>query len=686
MTSSDRRSFLLAGVSLASTAMLSPVIARAASIAPDIRKGTIADVEHVVILMQENRSFDHYFGTMPGVNGFGDRFPIPLPPVQPGEAPRPVWMQRSAEGRMIAPFHLSTRKDFDLMRVMGTPHNWKDAQPAWDDGRMADWPAAKTPRAMGYFQREDIGFQFALAEAFTLCDAYHCSIQAGTNPNRVFLWTGGIDPAGKAGGPVIANSHDNLPHLGGWKDSYHWTSYAERLQAAGIDWRIYQDMADNFTDNPLAGFHAYRSAFAKDAGSDPELLDRALSTHNMDKFRADILAGQLPAVSYMIAPAALSEHPGPSSPAQGAFYTAQVLDALTANPAVWARTALFVMYDENDGFFDHAPPPAPPGRRDDPAWGGSTVSTEGEYHLLPAPGGEDSDLPAYRGRPYGLGPRVPMFVISPWSRGGWINSQTFDHTSVIRFLEQRFGVEEPNITPWRRAVCGDLTSCFDFSQQGAAVAPLPDPAADAQKAAKVGKQPSPNGPDMVMAPVQEPGIRPSRALPYHLEVTEALGSDGITLYFHNAGKAGAVFHVYDRLALDKAPRRYTVTPGQTISGHWAGKAAAYDLWVLGPNGFHRHFAGMTTQSGPSLEWKLNGPSRQLAIHVKQGAAHVTATAEGLSHAPWQGRRGQQHVWDLKASQGWYDFTITSPDAPGYVRRLAGRLENGKDGITDPAKG
>ena len=151
----------------------------------------------------------------------------------------------------------------------------------------------------------------------------------------------------------------------------------------------------------------------------------------------------------MVTPEAYSEHP--NWPANyGAWYVSQILDALTANPKVWSSTVFILMFDENDGFFDHMVPPMPPTTR---AQGLSTVETTHEIF----PGNKD-----YPSGPYGLGVRVPMIVVSPWSKGGWVNSQVFDHTSLIRFVEQRFGVAEPNITPWRRAVAGDLTSVFDF--------------------------------------------------------------------------------------------------------------------------------------------------------------------------------------------------------------------------------
>ncbi|HXV01613.1 MAG TPA: alkaline phosphatase family protein, partial [Caulobacteraceae bacterium] len=137
---------------------LPPAIGRAAAIDADVRSGTIEDVAHVVILMQENRSFDHYFGTMAGVRGFGDRFGAPV--AAGADHVGSIWMQRSdkpgATPSHISPFVLDTVGAFELMRVEGTPHNWVDAQDAWAEGRMDRWPSVKTARAMGHYRREDI--------------------------------------------------------------------------------------------------------------------------------------------------------------------------------------------------------------------------------------------------------------------------------------------------------------------------------------------------------------------------------------------------------------------------------------------------------------------------------------------------------------------------------------------------
>ncbi|MFC0686342.1 phosphocholine-specific phospholipase C [Novosphingobium clariflavum] len=685
MADLTRRSLLGA----AALAGLPAAIARAAAIAPDVRKGTIEDVAHVVILMQENRSFDHYFGTLRGVRGFGDRFPIPLAPID--EKPRRVWDQLDRPGggapRLTQPFHLDTRAAFDVMRVAGTPHTWPDAQAAWDEGRMGNWAEAKTRRAMGHYRREDIPFQFALAETFTLCDAYHCAIQTGTNTNRLFLWTGTNDPEGTHGGPAIGNSHDNFPEQGGAADDYLWATVPERLQSAGIDWRIYQDMADNFTDNPLVGFRAYREA--NRGRGDAALKERALTTQALDRLRADVLAGTLPQVSWIVADAQGSEHPGPSSPAQGALYTAKVLDALTANPRLWARTVLLVMFDENDGFFDHVPPPAPPSRTADGALlGGSTVDLAGEYHRHPAPGEDKIDRPDLRGRPYGLGPRVPMYVVSPWSRGGWVNSQVFDHTSVIRFLEARFGFHEPNISPWRRAICGDLTSAFDFTAPDRdPFAPLPDPAADAARASRITHQPDPAPRPDADGPHQEPGLRRSRALPYRLEVTDRIGSEGPVLRFAAEG-AGAVFQVYDRCNLTAPPRRYTLGAGHESEGQWHwDENGGYDLWVLGPNGFHRHFAGHRSDPPITLTWQL--APRRLDL---QAAYPETVGPQALRVAaavPSAARRREQVMTrhaaiSLRETEGWYDVEVTAEGPSAWRRRLAGRIDMaGRHSTSDP---
>lgn len=674
MPTQDRRSFIrtmMAGAGAA--AAFTPAIARALEIAADRRTGTIRDVAHVVILTQENRAFDHYFGAMRGVRGFGDRFAIPAPPL-PGAPSRTVLLQPNekpdAQPALIAPFRLDTDADFRLYRPLGTPHGFTDSQAAWDNGRMGAWPHSKQNQSMAHFTRADIPFQYALAEAFTLCDAYHCALHLSTNPNRLYIWTGTHDAMGRHNGPAIDNGYDSMDADPRGHGGYLWTTYPERLMAAGIGFQVYQDMADNFTDNPLVGFQSYRKA---PAGS--PLARRTTTTRKLDMLKQDVLANRLPQVSWIIANAAASEHPSVSTPLQGADYTATVLDALTANPEVWARTVLLINFDENDGLFDHVPPPSPPARVGGRTIGATSIPADDEYHRL----SQKPEDAAYLDRPYGLGPRVPLYVVSPWSKGGHVASEVFDHTSILRFLEARFGVHEPNVSAWRRAVCGDLTSCFDFAAPDTVsfMASLPATAALSQRAAKL-EEIAPSLPAQAAAPMQETGLRRRRATPYALDAR--LNADGLRFINHSAERA-AVFHVYDIARMDGPPARYTVAAGHALS-HPLPASGEANLFILGPNGFHRRLAGQTGIFSASVEGgklhleNLTAHPQTVAMTDKAyGAAEETITL-----APHQNRAVPL---DLTASHGWYDRAFT---AAGQTWRIAGHIEDGHASYSDPASG
>jgi len=722
MQQPDRRQFLrsVATTAGATAALTSfpPIIQSALAIPANNATGTIRDVAHIVVLTQENRAFDHYFGTLNGVRGFADRFAIPVAN-SAGIVGKNVWLQPTVTapqlpGRpvvvnptpVIAPFALNTQQTFAHMRVAGTPHSWTDAQAAWDHGRMNAWPKAKQNHSMGYFGKADLAFQVALANAFTLCDAYHCAFHGGTNTNRLFLWTGTNDGLGRGHGPSTDNSHD-------WFDTapdYTWTTYPERLQAAGISWQVYENMADQFTDNSLVGFKPFRDAWFNRPGASAALKARGISTRDLDLLRQDVVNGTLPQVSWIVATAEGSEHPGPSSPAQGADYTAKVLEALTANPEVWARTVLFINFDENDGFFDHVPPPAPPSYLAwdaDPAKaqlaGASTAGTAGEYHEI-----LNGSSAATLHRPYGLGPRVPMYVVSPWSKGGWVNSQVTDHTSVLRFIEQRFGVAETNISAWRRAVCGDLTSSFNFSDPNntAFFASLPTTLALANAARALPGTTTPPTPTTVVLPVQADGVRPSHALPYELAASarvvpdrSRLGASTVNLGLTNTGTATAVFHVYDRLRLGDIPRRYTVEPGKQLAGSWTPVAnGAYDLWLLGPNGFHRHFTGnalrtaAAAQPNPDVQVSHERLSGDLLVKlVNTGSVACTFQLRANKYFPTTvsehtvvARSETMLRLPLVASARWYDFSVKVKGQADFSRRFAGRVETGAPSVSDPA--
>jgi phospholipase C len=398
-----------------------------AAMPPHVRRA-IADpvppqaIEHVVLLMQENRSFDHYFGTMAGVRGFGDPNAIRLPNgASVFEQPDP----ENPDGHTL-PFHLDTYTN-SVQKIPSTSHAWSVQHEALNGGRMDRWlPAHRAadgvngPYVMSYYERADIPFHFALADAFTLCDAYHCSVLGPTWPNRMMWMTGTVDPTGAHGGPVIANNEGD----------YSWTTYPERLQKAGVSWKVYNEI-DDYGLNILGQFSEY-----KRAPKDSPLYRNGIATCEIGQFEKDASDGRLPAVSWIMPNASASEHPD-YRPADGAKFIADRINAVAANPLLWAKTVFIITYDENDGLFDHVVPPLPPDGTPDEFAGG---------------------------KPIGGGYRVPCFVVSPWTVGGWVATERFDHTSCLRILEWFTGVREPNISAWRRSAFGDLTSALRLSQ------------------------------------------------------------------------------------------------------------------------------------------------------------------------------------------------------------------------------
>jgi phospholipase C len=428
------------------SSLLPPSVRRA--LAAHAPPASLGDIKHVVMLMQENRSFDHYFGTLAGVRGFDDPNAMRL------TSGKSIFHQPDAlsDGGHLMPFHLDTTQS-DAQKIPSTSHAWGVQHAAWNEGKMDNWLPAhrkadkeKGPFVMGYYKRADIPFHFALAEAFTICDAYHCSVMGPTWPNRMYWMTGTIDAAGKFGGPVIKNK---VP-----KQGAEWTTYAERLEKAGVSWKVYQQV-DNYGCNMLENFSAFRHAPA----NSPLRLKGATAGPE-GQFEEDARNDRLPAVSWIIPTAHQSEHPN-YMPAAGAEFIASKIDAIASNPKVWAKTAFILNYDENDGIFDHVAPPVPP------------AGTPGEF---------------VEGLPIGGGFRVPCIIVSPWTAGGWVCSQQFDHTSILQFLEKFTKVTEPNISAWRRKTFGDLTAAFRFADPKADPAHLPDAKAALEVAIGQSKQ------------------------------------------------------------------------------------------------------------------------------------------------------------------------------------------------------
>jgi phospholipase C len=680
----DRRGFLklAAGAALGS-ATLAPAIAEALALPAARVTGTIKDVEHVVILMQENRSFDHYFGTLAGVRGFGDPRPVELPngdPVfrQPGKPGQPA----------VSPFHLDTTAT-RAQTMFSLDHSWKGTHERWKHHDA--WIPAKSPLTMGYFTRADLPFYYALADAFTVCDAYHCSIWSQTNPNRLYLFSGtsGLS-VGDNSKIVIANPPNETNETadpandGKTFPGLTWPTYAERLQAAGVSWRLYQEF-DNYGDNGLAYFANFRGIGPESVlhqrgrawvpGANAVNAKTSDGEHLVAAFAADVAADRLPQVSWIVPPYRLCEHPD-ASPAAGEWFTARMIAALTANPKVWAKTVFILNYDENDGFFDHVPPPLPAVGT---AKGKSTVKTTGED---------------YHGEPVGLGPRVPMIVVSPWTKGGFVNSQVFDHTSVIQFLEARFGVMEPQITPWRRTVCGDLTSIFDFETPNRdKPRALPDASDLPALAEKAKGLPFPKAPTGALdLPRQEPGGRPARALPYSFKVEAQVKPEGLALAIANTGQAGAGLNLYTTAGGE--PRFYTVGSGMQLDDVAPLAAGAWAVALHGPNGFLRGFRGVGAEPGPEASARFD-PVRSRLLITLSNAGMAAVDVEVAPNAYLKaGRRrhrlepGAQIVdtWDLKVSRNWYDLLVSVPGSAGFQRRFAGHGEDGRPSVSDPLLG
>jgi phospholipase C len=739
-----------------------PTIEKALAIPANHRTGTINDVEHIVILMQENRPFDHHFGTLRGVRGFSDPRAVKINfPLQSGGIVKasvylqPAGATNVANGfgvpansgnlggpangvAVIPPFRVDPKKfgvaNLGLSYLPGTDHSWAGTHAAWNLGQYDRWPIEKGPIAMSYFTRDDIPYHFALADAFTVLDGYYHSIMGPTNPNRCYMWTGcigNVDYLGAGGtdgfgsGPATNNGISPLGH------PWLWETFPEVLDKGGVTWKIYQDLAGatfapdfgdgapaddfsgNFTDNSVLYFAQYAAskpgtslfdngctgtqlALNKPAAGASDAAWKAWALGLFEPFKADVQRGKLPQVSWLVAPAGYSEHS--DWPVDyGAWYISQVLDILVSNPEVFSKTVFIINYDEADGSFDHCVPPSPPPVFPaSPDTGDSTVDYHNEIVTTSDPQG-----------PIGLGNRVPALVISPWSKGGYVNSQVFDHTSTIQFIEKRFGVHERNISPWRRAVCGDLTSAFNFkdpngtSDNGDRLK-LPS---TAQFLPSVNELSGTSTPPTIVPtkdgviigiPEQEEGVRPARALPYELNVFSSVNASrgAVELDFKNTGRAGAVFQVRSGSTTDPV-RSYTVEAGKALSGTWTTASGSYDLSVYGPNGFTRFFKGRIGAGAAALdvrcEYMIDGLGAIFLSVSNVGSQRATVTMLDAYSGNKETRvlgphGGTESKLLLDQFHGWYDMVITVAEDPTFEHRLAGHIETGRDSISDPAMG
>jgi len=810
---------------------------------------TYMDAEHIVILMQENRSFDHTYGTLKGVRGYNDPRAIDLP------NKNKVWLQSNSEAETYAPFHLDI-KNTKATWMDSLPHSWLNQVNSYNDGKFDQWLNYKKnsikeyshmPLTMGYHNREDIPFYYALADAFTVCDQNFCSALTGTNPNRLYFWTG----------TVREEQHeDSRAHV--WNDdmdygTLKWTTFPERLEQLGIGWKCYQNEVSidvgfdgeedpwlsNFQDNPLEffgqynvhlhpkhlealekrsaelpgkieeqqkkiaampagdpgmkeakeqlkGLQGYLEAIKKEkeaykSGQFDQLTDhqknihlKAFSTNSSDphyhqlttlkyddngkerevqvpkgdvlhQFRDDVNKGKLPMVSWLSAPEHFSDHPG--SAWYGAWYVSEALDILTKNPDVWKKTIFILTYDENDGYFDHVPPfvaphPQKPGtgavsKGIDTRVDFVTLEQEQERKGFPEPFDRENSI--------GLGFRVPMVIASPWSKGGWVNSEVFDHTSTLQFLEDYLtkktgkNVAEPNISDWRRTICGNLTSVFRPYKGDNISNPefvKKDPFLEGIHKAQFKKLPSDykllTKEEIALAnthpqaspymPRQEKGIKPSCALPYELYADGKLNADksAFTISFTAGNKVfgdnslGAPFNVYapdgyqkrgTNQAIFESARTwaYGLTAGDSLGDSWPlneFEDKNYHLRVYGPNGFYRGFTGSAADPDINVDFdyqrnltdskKLSGNVQLVIANIGNQAHQVEIIDHGYksnNHKVALAGVGKSSlVLDLGKSYGWYDFSVKVAGNSLFEKRYAGRVETGKPGYSDPFMG
>jgi phospholipase C len=459
----SRRGFVASAAAVAGAAGLAGVLperlADAATRSP--RDFDLSQVKHLVFLMQENRSFDHYFGTYPGARGFSDPTAIRL------STGRSVFQQPdpSNPDGYLEPWHMSTITS-GAAAVPSLSHDWRDQHAAWNEGRNDRWLLTHVASdgdahgsfTMGHYTQQDIPFHWALAQSFRLCDNYHCAVMGPTDPNRLHWEHGTNDPQGLAGGPVLetGGKHD-LTFVTGYETLYDAGYSIKWYHASGwigpSDGNYFiqfqsKGLVPDALYNAINGVSTLFGDGTPGGVGDP--LNPTSATNPQLAFEEDCANGVLADVSFLGTGA--SEHP-PGIPAAGAQFLASKLEALAANEDLWNSTVFILNYDENDGFFDHVVPPTP-----DPE-----AYPEEFVHLVsPAgtPGG---------GLPVGGGFRVPAWVISPWTVGGRIFSELSDHTSCLRLIESvaaagglsaKGPVTYPHISRWRRQTFGDFTGAL----------------------------------------------------------------------------------------------------------------------------------------------------------------------------------------------------------------------------------
>ena len=762
---------------LGTSNILHPAILKALQIEP-AKNSTFYDAEHVVILMQENRSFDHAFGSLRGVRGFLDQTAFIK------EDGHSVFFQKANNGQYAAPGRLDL-KNTKSTWMSSLPHSWSDQQEALNKMKYDKWLQAKAsgnrdykkmPLTLGYYNREDLPFYYQLADAFTIFDQYFCSSLTGTTPNRLFLWSGTIRE--QQNGKVKANVYNSNIDYDKNRQA-RWKSFPEVLEAQNVSWKIYQNeislpkgmtgeqesWLSNFTDNPIEWFSNFNVKFSKgyhknipnminrlkvEIEKNPEEKDRFLNLidelkedlvtyapQNFEKlsqeqknlhekaftinsgdpdywnleigedengeklvvpkgdvlyqFRQDVINKKLPTVSWLVAPERFSDHPG--SPWYGAWYISEVLSILTKDPETWKKTIFIINYDENDGYFDHVIPFAPPLNPSQPVdvngkEGAEYVNKNQQYMA-------DSDLHAnerIEGN-VGLGFRVPMIIASPWTKGGFVNSQVSDHTSVIQFLEKfihkKFNkdVKLDNISDWRRAICSDLTSAFSSSETKIPKMNYLNQKDYARIINSAKNKPTPDlkwyneqNLNKSLLEIQERGLKPSNPLPYNFDINWQKGE----IKMVNQGEQAVPIMIYDRNNFHTSEYffSYALYGNDQISHKIDPEN--YHFEVIGPNGFLRQFKGSKPSDFDVILLSDTAKNEILIKFIKiKNTGHKIKFEnlyEKYSRIVDFDPTEDTTKLNLNKMKGWYDIKI---EIGGNQWHFAGRLESGKPTTTDP---
>ncbi len=330
-------------------------------------------------MLQENHTFDNYFGSFPGADGTaGKAYCLP---------------QSRGSSKCVSPFHNTSLTPVDMN------HNWKSAHADYDSGRMDGFVYSEgSSGTMGFYDRRDLSRYWNAADEFVLCDRYFTSVMSESAPNHLFL------VAGTAGGII----DDNVP------TALDFPPIFQQLDAAGVSWNVYSD-----TTSWYKRFSYVRKS--------PKAMGNFKGSRD---FNADVLAGRLSQVSWVIGAPGGDEHPSANVQAGENSVADDIVNAI-GKSTYWPSAAVFVTWDDYGGFYDHVAPP-------------------------------QIDK-------YGYGFRVPCLVISPFAKAGYIDSTVNDHTSILKFIENRFRLSSLST---RDAAATGFLEAFDFAQKPRKFVPI----------------------------------------------------------------------------------------------------------------------------------------------------------------------------------------------------------------------